>query len=323
MPASDSPTFARSCSRSARTSKPEGSARPDTSGVLGTGWCNEAVPVHLTRSYHALALDFSLAVESEELGRYLEWLLDGFVEPDGPVTRYSVVRGADDSAGVRLLLDGELVLQATDARAFVASLVQWLNQQATNPEYAVMSHAGGVERGGVACVLPAHMESGKTTLTTGLVRKGFAYLTDEAVAFDWETGEIDPYPKPLSIDPGSQFLFRELTPPLPPGVEATDSAQWQIPPSAIRPDAVGTRCWARYVVFPNYEEGATTLLQPIGRAEGLVELAKNTFQFREHPRRGLDSLARVIRDVDCYRLTVGDLDRACELIDDLMGADRA
>jgi len=279
--------------------------------------------LYLTRSYHALALDFSLAVEDAEFGGYLEWLLDGFVEPDEPGTQYTVVPGIDDADGVQLLLDGELVLQAADTRAFAASLVQWLNQQATNPEYAVMSHAGGVERGGVACVLPAHMESGKTTLTTGLVRHGYAYLTDEAVAFDWETGEIDPYPKPLSIDPGSQFLFPELAPPLPPGVESTDSAQWQVPPSTIRPDAVGARCRARYVVFPKYEEGAATRLEPIGRAEGLVELAKNTFRFREHPRRGLDSLARVIRDVDCYRLTVGDLDRACELIDDLMGADRA
>ena len=44
------------------------------------------------------------------------------------------------------------------------------------------------------------MESGKTTLTAGLVRAGFDYLSDEAVAFDWDTLDIVPYAKPLSID---------------------------------------------------------------------------------------------------------------------------
>src|SRR5207344_950749 len=132
-------------------------------------------------------------------------------------------------------------------------LVQWLNQQAVDPEYSVTGHAGGIERDGVACVLPADPESGKTTLTTGLVRAGYSYLTDEAVSFDWETGEIEPYPKPLSIDPGSQFLFPELEPSLPPGADGEADGQWQVPPSSIRTDAVGGRCRAAYVVFPKYE----------------------------------------------------------------------
>ena len=68
--------------------------------------------------------------------------------------------------------DGETVLQAVGARSFVVNLVHWVNQRAVDPAYSVTSHAGGVVRDGVACVLPAHMESGKTTLTAGLVRLG-------------------------------------------------------------------------------------------------------------------------------------------------------
>jgi hypothetical protein len=271
--------------------------------------------VLLTRGYHALALDFALSVEDDDLGAYFAWLLDGFAEPVGTPVRYTIAPGDD---GVHLALDGEPVLRATDAASLVSSLVQWLNQQAVDPEYAVMGHAGGVERDGIACVLPADPESGKTTLTAGLVRAGFSYLTDEAVCFDWESGEIEPYPKPLSIDPGSQFLFPELAPPPPPGAAERTEAQWQVPPGFIRADAVGTRCRARFIVFPKYEQDAKTELQPVTRAEGLVELAKNTFRFREHPRRGLDTLSRVVREVECFRLTVGDLDAACAVIDDLM-----
>jgi hypothetical protein len=276
--------------------------------------------VQLTRGYHALALDFSLAVEDDEFGRYLEWLLDGFSEPASEPVQYAVEPTED---GIRLALDGETVLQAADTRQLVGSLVQWLNQKAVDPNYAVMGHAGGVERNGVACVLPADPESGKTTLTTGLIRAGYSYLTDEAVSFDWETGEIEPYPKPLSIDPGSQFLFPELAPPLPPGSKGEIDGQWQVPPSSIRADAVGGPCRAEFVVFPKYEEDATTSIEAMARAEALVEFTKNTFHFRDHARRALDSLARVIRGVDCYRLTVGNLDAACDLIDELMERGRA
>ena len=71
-------------------------------------------------------------------------------------------------------------------------------------------------------------------------------------------------------------------------------------------------------MFPRYAADAPTALVPIGRAEGLVELARNTFRFNEQSRRSLDALARVIRSVDCYRLTVGDLDTACRLVDALV-----
>jgi hypothetical protein len=213
-------------------------------------------------------------------------------------------------------------LEAVSSLALVGSFVQWLNQQVIDLERAVTSHAGGVARGASACVLPADPESGKTTLTTGLVRAGFDYLTDEAVSFDPDTGDIEAYPKPLSIDAGSQFLFPELEPPVPPGSERPKDAQWQVPPSSIRPDSVAGPCRARWVVFPKYEEGASTRLEPVARAEALVELTKNTFRFREHPRRALDTLAAVIRDVDCYRLSVGRLDEAVEQVAALMEGDR-
>jgi len=273
--------------------------------------------VHVTRGYHALALDFRLVIDDDELACYLEWLFDALPEPSS-AAQYVVARSeVAEATYLQLSHNGEVVTRAPTANEFVGALVRWLNQSAVEPDYGVTSHAGGIERGGVACVLPADPESGKTTLTTGLVRGGYAYLSDEAVSFDWDTGEIEPFPKPLSIDLGSQHLFPELEPPAPCG-ESPSPTQWQVPPSVIRPDAVGVRCRARYVVFPRYVEGAATTLEPIARAEGLVELAKNTFRFREHARRSLEALARVVREVDCYRLAVGDLDDACALVDDLM-----
>lgn len=270
--------------------------------------------MHVTRGYHALALDFSLEVDDNELADHLEWLFDGFDEP-ATSECFRIANDADDPERIVLERDGVIEASGTTVATFGQSLVQWINRHAADPDYAVMSHAGGIERGGVACVLPADPESGKTTLTTGLVRAGFSYLTDEAVSFDHETGEIEPFPKPLSIDHGSQRLFPELRPP---AFAVDDEMQWQVPARSIRPDAIGGRCRARYVIFPKYTPDAPTRLEPVTRAEALVELAKNTFRFREQPRRGLDVLSEVIRNVECFRLAVGSLDDAVDEVSAVM-----
>jgi hypothetical protein len=276
-------------------------------------------PAFPTRTYHALAHDFRLTLLSPEQRDYFEQLLDAFPEaPDGRLTDYTVVASDADDGGLQMRADGEQVVTSVSLSGLATSFVHHVNSKAIQPDYAVMSHAGGVERDGTAVVLPAHMESGKTTLTTGLVRAGFGYLTDEAVAFDWETGIIEPYPKPLSIDAGSWFLFPELTPAPAPGEDAPPVDQWQVPPSAIRADAVGAPSQARFVVFPRYEDGVDTRLTPMTRADALVELAKNTFKFNERPRRALDALAEVVRAAECHRIAVGDLDDACALIRELV-----
>jgi hypothetical protein len=269
--------------------------------------------LHRTRTYHALAHDFRLAFEDRPVCAYFEQLFDAFAEADGrSVTNYTVVR--TENGGFEVRGDAPDVLAGATASGVATAFVHHVNRQAIDGEYAVMSHAGGVERNGVGFVFPAHMESGKTTLTAGLVRAGFGYLTDEAVAFDWHSGVIEPFPKPLSIDEGSQFLFPELRPGPAPGEVATLEGQWQVPASAIRPDALGQPCRARFVVFPRYEAGAATALTPVTRAEALVELAKNTFEFKERPRRALDVLAEIVRGAECYRIAVGSHAEACDLI---------
>jgi hypothetical protein len=274
-----------------------------------------------TRSFHALALDFRIVSESEPIGRYLETLFDGFATATGDVRDYVLTEGvdADGARQLELSADDEILAEKT-AGSLASSFVHHVNRQAISPDYAVMCHAGGVELDGAGLVLPAHMESGKTTLTTGLVRLGFDYLTDEAVAFD-DDGLVEPFAKPLSIDPGSYHLFPELEPAPAPGDDAPPTIQWQVPPDAIRPGAVGGRCPVRFVVFPRYDGDAATELVPMTQAAGLLELATNTFSFRDHPRRSLDVLTPVVEGARCFRLTVGDLHDACVAIASLVGAE--
>ena len=230
--------------------------------------------------------------------KYLEWLLDGF---DAPPVRRGRLRGGHRPATNRMRVvlrrDGETVAASAIGASVLRREPRAVGQPAARSIRSTRSRAMRAASSVTASRACSRrdMESGKTTLTTGLVAPGYSYLTDEAVAFDWETGEIEPFPKPLSIDPGSQFLFPELAPPPPPAADdGSASTQWQVPPSMFRADAVGGRCRARFVVFPKYAADAPTALEPIDRAEALVELARRTPSgSASSPRRSLDTLSRV------------------------------
>lgn len=271
-----------------------------------------------SRVYRALDYDFTLeVVASPDLERHVRGLLDALPEGTEDAHRWLLRPCPGDTGDWELVADGERVVATATAAGLVVKVVHLLNDKAITSWRGVTCHAGGVERDGAAVVLPADPESGKTTLTTGLVRSGFRYVTDEAVAFQPGTRMIAPYPKPLSIDPGSWHLFPELEPHADLGSDDYKAEQWQVPPSAIRPGAIAAPCRAQLVVFPKYVDGATTELVPVHRAEALVELAKNTFAFNRKSRSALEALAGVVRGVQCYRLTVGELDAAVALVDEL------
>lgn len=67
----------------------------------------------------------------------------------------------------------------------------------------VFIHAGVVEWGGRAVVIPGRTMSGKSTLVAALVTRGATYYSDEYAVLD-EKGLVHPFAKPLSIrQPGS------------------------------------------------------------------------------------------------------------------------
>jgi hypothetical protein len=225
---------------------------------------------------------------------------------------------ADGSAGWAFVTRGHDRYEFTDSGHVALEMLQTLNARCVATWPGVVCHAGCVSLDDRAVMLPAHPNAGKTTLTTGLVRAGFRYVTDEGVAFEDGTTRIRPYPKPLALDAGSWSLFPEFEPAADLPGDDYKRTQWHIPASDIRADAVSGACDARWIVFPTYEAGAATELVPMRRAAALVELAKNTFDFPRHGVSALEQLATVVRACDCYRLTVGNLADAVASIEDLV-----
>lgn len=262
-------------------------------------------------TYAAHGHRFSLRVDDPPLARYLAELyrpLSVAVEPTGAYT----VEGRDPWC---VAWEGT-ELASSPNLSFVLSVLQWhINQQVIAQAAATtMVHAAGAVRDGGAIVLPAQMEAGKSTLVGALVRAGWAYLSDEAVAI--QDGLALPYAKPLSLDRGSWPLHEALRPPAVEGLPPLDTWQWQVAVHAIRSNAIATPAPVTTVVFPRYLARSRTVLEPIEPADALAEMATSTFRWADAPARHLDTLAAAVRGARCWRLQHSDLDEAVAAIDE-------
>jgi hypothetical protein len=262
----------------------------------------------------ALCHDFDVLVEDGGPSDLVAHQLLGFPSLAG--TASSSYRIGPSAGGWALWFDGDSVVQDVTLRRVVGLLGWHLNQtvvERSSPAYTML-HAAAAARDGLAVVLAAPMEHGKTTTVTGLVRAGFDYLTDEAVAIDPETLLIDAYAKPLTIDKGSWSLFPELRPP---ALENTASSWW-VQPDEIRPHAVVRQAAPALVVLPHYTAGSATVATQLGQTEAVMRLAESTFDFRGRPHRNLGVLARLVRRCPAYHLAIGDLDEAVRAVDSLL-----
>lgn len=273
---------------------------------------------HESGRFRALHHEFGVRTTDPTLGSYLEHVFSGFAAPGVPARWYSVVQQPGPTGrGTEYVVDfdGEPLVTTFRPSMAMGMLLWHVNQETVRRSSALtLVHASAAERHGIAGVFPAPMESGKTTLVAGLVRAGLRYLTDEAAAIDPCRLQVVPFPKAMSVDPGSWGVLADLRPSVDDAVFPFVRKQWQVVPADIRPHAVAPPTPVRLVVCPAYVEGARTTLEPLSRAQALRLLTDSTFLFAQHGRRNFETLARVAGASDCYRLTIGELGPACELV---------
>ncbi len=284
---------------------------------------NERTWPRVTPVYQALDFAFAVRIDGDDLADYVE----GLFAPFAPLGRangstaahvYSVV---DDGPHFKnryaLYFDGQPIIRTPLEPLALAFLLWHLNVAvvAASDRYLLV-HAAAASYNGSAILLPAPKDSGKSTLVARLVQRGCGYLTDEATAINPVTLAVDPYPKPLAVEPGSWEVLADLRPDLEDRFLPFVRDQWHVAAESIRPDAIALPCPPRLIVSPHYESGARTAFEEISRAQAVLMLAENAFNFASHKVDGLHTLAEVVSGCECYRLTIGSHDDASA---DVMG----
>lgn len=211
-------------------------------------------------------------------------------------------------------LDGQLPFEPLpEAHAF--PMLEWgLNWCISTRAHAyLMIHAAVVERNGLAAILPAPPGSGKSTLCAALVNRGWRLLSDELALFRPEDGLLVPVPRPVSLKNRSIDVVRGyvadavLSAPVSNTTKGTVAHLKAPAASVARAHEMARPAW---IVFPKYEAGAATSLEPIPRARAFFRVADNAFNYSHMGARGFTTLAHAIDGCAAYDFRYSQLDEA-------------
>ncbi len=181
-------------------------------------------------------------------------------------------------------------------------------------------HAGVMKKNGLGFMFPASPGSGKTTLCAGLIAHGWSYLSDE-FALIGEDGRLHPYPKALCVKEGAFDVVSHLRlPSLSPYryKKGSKGRVAYLSPSKIGRSCIGDACQLGYVIFPTYVKGADPSLEQMSRGEAAFLLTKYAFNLERFGSHGMQLLTGAIRNAQCYRLTSGEIQATCRLMNDLV-----
>jgi len=268
---------------------------------------------------HYRAIDHRFTIETDLPGAFeaVDRLFSPFRDPasDGPRRTYRLGINRSDPGLFELLVDGGSIQRPPTP----GSMLEWVitnvtTEAVTRTADLVCVHASAATLGGRAVVLPAPSGHGKSTTVAALVRAGWDLLTDEAALFDLHDGLVHPFPRPMALSDTSMAAFPGLAASLPPAYEQFHRLDHHVTADDLRPGALGSPSRVAFVAFPSYTPGQVTELVPVSRAQALMDMLRGTFNLERVGGRGVATLARVLRAADCYRLHIGALEPAVELI---------
>jgi HprK-related kinase A len=187
----------------------------------------------------------------------------------------------------------------------------------------LMLHAGVLERGGRALILPALPGSGKTTLTAALAFRGWRFLSDEFALVDGDRGLIHPLPRAAPLKNRSIEVIRAFAPEaeIGPVFERTrkgDVAHLRPPADALaRQLEPAEPAW---ILFPRFIAGQALRVQRLSHEIAFTRLAQNSFNYRLLGVVGFERLTGMVRRCACFSATYGDLEAIVAAVDRLLPA---
>lgn len=169
-------------------------------------------------------------------------------------------------------------------------------------------HAGVVSGPDGLIAIPGESGLGKTTLVAALLRVGFGYVSDEALALDRATGAVTPFPRPLSLC-GDVWPLLGLMPAPPQDEERL------VPPAVLERgehlDRLADR--VRHVVLARRAPGPARL-EPARRGAAVQALLGRAFNHYRDPEGSFRAVVGVVRAATVWTATYADAPELTDLI---------
>ena len=218
------------------------------------------------------------------------------------------------SPHARFLLDGRSLFPPFPSEQALAALEWGINLAiAARINHLLLFHSAVVERNGHVVLFPAWPGSGKTTLCTALVHRGYRLFSDEFGLMDPGHEIFLPIPRLMPLKNESIRAIRDYLPEATLGPEIKNTHKGTIthvrPPkeSIARSDEPAR---AKWIVFPKWVSGAALRLDPLPNSEAFLLLASNSFNYEVLGGTSFQAVTHLIRTCRCYKLIYSDFDSA-------------
>ncbi|HMV12661.1 MAG TPA: HprK-related kinase A [Nitrosomonas sp.] len=225
------------------------------------------------------------------------------------------------SSFVRFTVDGQSPFPPFPADQALAALEWGINLViAVRVNHLLMFHSAAVERNGSLILLPAWPGSGKTTLCTALIHRGYRLFSDEFGLMDPISDFFTPIPRLMPLKNQSIQVIRDYLPEAVLGEEIYNTQKGTIahvrPPRdhIFKTDQVAR---AKWIIFPKWTANAPLKLEPLAQSEAFLLLASNSFNYEILGESAFRAVTRLIRKCQCYQLVYSDLDSALAMFNKL------
>ena len=181
-------------------------------------------------------------------------------------------------------------------------------------------HAAVIERHGCAVIMPAPPGSGKSTLCAGLINRGWRLLSDELTLISLANGAITPLGRPVSLKNQSLEVISKFAPDVVINQVTHDTAKGSVSHMKVPTQHVHRlqeQARPRWVIFPKYMPQARAELTTRSKANSMLELGRNSFNYTVLGLTGFELLSDVIAACDCYDFQYSQLDEAVSVFDQL------
>jgi len=192
---------------------------------------------------------------------------------------------------------------------------------ATRAHHYLLLHTAVVEKNGQTILLPASPGSGKSTLCTALIHRGWRLLSDEFGLVRPADLAIVPFPRLIPLKNESIAVIRAFAPDAVLGPEFPKTRKGTI--SHLRPPAesiarAGETGRAAWIVCPQFQTGAKTQLLPLSRTETFIKLSRNSFNYARIGLHGFETVERLVESCSGFSLRYSDLEEAIAQLDGLV-----
>jgi hypothetical protein len=182
-------------------------------------------------------------------------------------------------------------------------------------------HAAAVARGERSILMLGDPESGKTTLTLGLLREGrgeFGLLAEELSVVDLRSGQVVPFPRAFTVTERTLKLFPELG-SIPQRMYGKRTIKWIVSISEVLDTFsvnMGRPSAPNYILLLKAGEDfeGPAKLERLQPARAVIELCKRSLSVHSDVVRSIDIARDLVSKARCFQLKVGELDNTVKTV---------